>query len=507
MANTPDFFDQYDFTITINEKFLDDISFSLENELSDKYDFVTLILREIAKGIGISCNLRGNNAQKKVFVENYKPTYFESLVLESLNTKDNSIAYTKATTGSLPINVGVYGNLDLYAPTTWEDGISLNSFIKADNENITNILDHNFAKGYINRDIADHNILYFFYYALGWQTAIYTGNISSGSSTGTSTDKFIPYKGSITLPTNKNSYKNHNRDNAINTIVRDYNGNDSTSTYVDVKEISLPYSSRFGEYYARLSDEFIICFLKKDGTWDLIDNIPVNSAVEAFNLSGLQLHFPDNDYARTCDGYLRCRITRTSIDRVDNIVFSPHYYVIDDIPQIGQLDFIGPANEIEAYSSPDDEYVHDVKIGIKNLEGTNKVIVEQLDEGARLPIKYEVTDFKKGYFIATVDKEFETKLTAIYYNDNGSTRSEQLIINPASEQNINIEIYDNSLKIKCLNTATYKILPLNIYGTSMSLTGIYKRGDSIDTTTLPKGLYLIRVQTESGKILTKKIKL
>ncbi|MDE6448607.1 MAG: T9SS type A sorting domain-containing protein [Muribaculaceae bacterium] len=55
--------------------------------------------------------------------------------------------------------------------------------------------------------------------------------------------------------------------------------------------------------------------------------------------------------------------------------------------------------------------------------------------------------------------------------------------------------------------ATYEILPLNIYGTSMSLTGIYKRGDSIDITPLPKGLYLIRVQTESGKILTKKIKL
>lgn len=46
------------------------------------------------------------------------------------------------------------------------------------------------------------------------------------------------------------------------------------------------------------------------------------------------------------------------------------------------------------------DYIRNIKIGFKSLEGVERVIVEQLDEGFRMPGKFEVNDLQKGYFTA-----------------------------------------------------------------------------------------------------------
>ena len=57
-------------------------------------------------------------------------------------------------------------------------------------------------------------------------------------------------------------------------------------------------------------------------------------------------------------------------------------------------------------------------------------IWERFDEGAWCPYQYEVEDFKQGYFVATVDRDFYSTFKVISYNKNGSTISEELEILP-----------------------------------------------------------------------------
>lgn len=82
------------------------------------------------------------------------------------------------------------------------------------------------------------------------------------------------------------------------------------------------------------------------------------------------------------------------------------------------------------HSIIDNNYTKTIKINMSGLEGVDRIVVEQLDEGNELPIRFEVPDFKKGYFTAVVDKELYTQFVIFSYNKNGSTKSETLTIEP-----------------------------------------------------------------------------
>lgn len=47
-----------DITITYNSRKLDDLSFSLEATSNDKYDFISIALRDILIGLGLSSSYR-----------------------------------------------------------------------------------------------------------------------------------------------------------------------------------------------------------------------------------------------------------------------------------------------------------------------------------------------------------------------------------------------------------------------------------------------------------------
>ncbi|MCD8318789.1 MAG: hypothetical protein LUC45_08155 [Paraprevotella sp.] len=158
-----------------------------------------------------------------------------------------------------------------------------------------------------------------------------------------------------------------------------------------------------------------------------------------------------------------------------------------------------PATSTRALTN---EYMRDIKIGIKNLEGTERIVVEQLDEGDRIPSKFEVDDFKKGYFVATVDKEFYSEFTIVAYNKNGGTRSETVEIAPLepAEESFDVQVFRDEIKIK--NTrkrnlskqllTSYEIRPLNDYAVRSSLKGdITGNEPSIDISSLPVGTYVL----------------
>lgn len=61
-----DFFNKPDITITYNIDYLDE--FSLENTPENKYDFVTVVLRDIAKGLSFISGFTANSSTYRVSI-------------------------------------------------------------------------------------------------------------------------------------------------------------------------------------------------------------------------------------------------------------------------------------------------------------------------------------------------------------------------------------------------------------------------------------------------------
>ena len=154
---------------------LDEFSYSLYNTPVDKYDFVTVVLRDIAKGLGFISGFTANSSTG-AFQNLNKPTlYFEKIIKEALGTENIHVAYQNATRGTLSLQVPYYGNLNLYAPNDWQNGVSLNYFIPDSTKNITEILNYQLGRGSVIRNITD-NYNKLFQYLQGWQTY----NITTG---------------------------------------------------------------------------------------------------------------------------------------------------------------------------------------------------------------------------------------------------------------------------------------------------------------------------------------
>lgn len=152
----------------------------------------------------------------------------------------------------------------------------------------------------------------------------------------------------------------------------------------------------------------------------------------------------------------------------------------------------------------DDDFI-DVKIGIANIEGTKKIIVEQLDEGETFPYQYEISDFRKGYFIANLDRECETKLTVICYNDNGYQRSNTLTI-PAlgtSIGNLSFIRNNDNITIDGIPKLTYHSSNIGYSITCLSRNNKMVQSGRLSSNTieidnLPNDIYVLSIYDNSG---------
>jgi len=63
-----------------------------------------------------------------------------------------------------------------------------------------------------------------------------------------------------------------------------------------------------------------------------------------------------------------------------------------------------------------------------NIEGINRIILEQKRKGAVVANKIQINDFKSGFFDLPIDRSITYTFTAVGYNDNGYTRSLPLTI-------------------------------------------------------------------------------
>lgn len=521
VVDIPDstFFDSPDIHITYNKNLLSEFSFSLYETPTDKYDFVTVAMRDIAKGLGIACNLQYANGVLAGRRE--KPTNYEVNIYSLLSDHNGNLDINKATSGSVALE-SLYGQPgQLYAPEDWETGVSLNWFIPDSTFKLSRLLSYDFGKGTVIRDISDSNLIPFFYNVMSWGM-VETSSIGGGGVTSTgSTSNFIPYEGtrinlleSYGAPVAETQHHKYLSSNQALYTPRPTKVGSDLTFYDQYYDYMWPYHYAYRRNLnmndTRKRSGYSVCLLKKDGKWDSVFYTTLDEGEIITDM--FEYHYDADAYARTCDGYLRCRITRSesySYFGESRWGYNSKYYVIDAKPQKVEMSFSGVVDNIPTSRSSIDDYFKTVKIGIKNLEGTERIVVERTIEGDRVPTSFEIEDFKNGYFTAIVDKEYYTEFRVIAYNKNGSTQSEVYELAPLEpwEENISLQIQGNSLYVNS-NTLrsnrldsklNYEIHSVSSYSVDKSLCGslnnIY---GVIDISELKSGLYIFKYIDRKG---------
>lgn len=513
-----------DITITYNSDMLNQCDFSLDGQPNEnKYDFVTVVMRDIALGLGFGTSYSADEANEEIIFTGERLTPFEYLIKESLNTDDPHQAFINATQGSVEIPLKSFTqpklrSISVYAPQVWVNGKSLRLLIPNDNP-ISKLLSYDFGKGYIMRDLSGVNWDMIFSDALDWRREYPVGAKSgSVSNSGTSED-VIPYKGVISLSSNglnKNDvkYEYEYRQSTNNTgIGTSYSMDNQTDLPIEL------FCQRYNVFSPEGTNKdsgLSLSVLKKDGSWDNLYNIYYHNEPITINIDDLNLNFPDSEYARGTTGGLRYRLSfcEQKVDELYNkkyYDYSVKYFTRDYTPQKAKISFTQNYALQDVNLTPgigNIEYgFRDVKIGISNVEGTTKVIVEQLDEGEYFPFQYEAEDFRKGFFIANLDMECSTQITVVSYNENGYQRSETLAIPPLSDISITLRFhfYDELIEVEglsevALENREYQYSIMNLSRIGDPVQGYTMHTSQIDTNDLPSGIYVLTIYDKNGSL-------
>ncbi len=474
-------------------------SFSLEGEPDPElYDFVTIVLRDIAKGLGITWRTKNMTSQGDLNINSNKLLPFETYIVSALGTTDPHEAGVNATKGTL--HIGDNNQYNLYAPTIWDKERSLNYFIPETDKKITRLLCYDFGRGSVIRDISDEDTYSMFKELLEWRGAIAVGihpNTDGVAPVG-KTEGTIDYGGQI-------SFSLPNKSMALtSTIPTTYPTTTTTSTYNETFNLN-----KYIEKFFPCNDlGWCVSLLKSDGTWDAVykeysyNNLNINT-------DSLKIHDDIKNYARTCDGYLRCCITycRYNITKhIKELIFN-RSYVLDYLPQTVEMKL----SKVMPTASRSNDYFRDVMIGMDNLEGADRIVVSQLDEGEEIPFFYDVPDFKNGYFIANVDKEYTTTFKVIAYNKNGNTTSDSYVlqpIEPATSIDVRFRKNDDTILVEAISDRlqnkniikSYEINNINMKQQSYTC-NINKSGttsNQININNLSSGLYILTVYDIKG---------
>lgn len=520
-------FNVTDMTIIYNKNILNQFDFSLDGTTDlNKYDFVTVVLRDIAIGLGINTSFIGDKVNNKILMTNSGLTPFETLIMNTLGTTDAYEAYTKATKGFLDIPLLNWGSvqfdtLTLYAPEDWSNSSSLRYFIPDENP-ITKLLTYDFGKGYVMRDLSGVNWDDMFCGLLDWRTDLTVGGTSASIGHSGTSEDILPYKGNFTISFNDTDQATFERQNLkISSNISSTTTDMPQSVASEASDSVYDFCKRYDLYCpdGPVFHGVSLSAMKKDGSWDCIyknetDELPITIKIE-----DLALNFDESEYARGTTGGLRYRLTLcehnfNSSGSLTLYNYSTKYFTRDYIPQKAFIKYTPETTSEETNQitlAADDDWFVDVKVGISNLEGTTRVYVEQLDEGEELPFQYEAEDFRKGYFIANLDRECSTTLTVICYNDNGFQRSNTIVI-PAigyPTEEVSFTKVGETISIDGLSAnelendnLTYSIR--NLTNAPIAVTGQSLDSNKIDVSNLSKGIYVLTIANETEQIGTYK---
>lgn len=489
-----------------------DFSFAIDSNAIELYDFVTLALRDIAKGLGFVSNIECENDSIYNTDAFYMP--FEQSIWNALGTTDPGEAFVKATSGQVNLAVGTK-NVKLYAPEEWQNGLSLSSFIPDESIKLTQLMRYDFGKGFIYRDLNDSFWDTLLEQLLSWTPNYPTGSSGSVSLANGSTELILPYNGELTI--------NSNPESALleiyNAKLEAQNSNAQYSLFNDfVGPVPglYEYCDKFHPYWKendtdRDTDGWSVSILKKDGTWDVVYSIEYDIPTLTIARDDLTLHYNNNDYDRTCDGYLRGRITKSYLENGNprRRIYHANFFVMDYLPQQVDLEVNEITDAQTLARSANATNSREVKVSVKNVEGLTRLVIERLREGCRVPSKIEISDFTKGYFNLTVENNYNNTLTAVAYNANGSTKGVPIVIEKLNSTSSipRLKITSNTLTLQDNNDLTftyYEIVPLNAFSLLPVSTGIITTENTINISDIMSGEYVLRCYDIDGDLQTYK---
>lgn len=505
---TADMFNQTDMRLTYynhNNQIVNNCSFSLEGiSDSSRYDFVTMVLRDIAKGFGLFWDYT-NPSLWEARLDEKRVTPYGNAILKALGYyKDKSQMVAAATQGHL--NISNYSETwSLYAPINWDTSRSLNSFIPEASKKLSQLLGHDVSRGTVIRDINDNATYNIFEDLLLWRGDYATGSNISSLSLSTSTEDVKPYN-SLNISSTNNS--------TVKKSISQANKNTTEENWQELTKKYHPFYVPGEELFA--NGGVTVSFLLNDGTWDVVNvwsdpTFLMDIDEEEVLNEAKTFHYPITDYARSCDGYLRCRLSTYKRYSAFFRRLTHKYILYDYLPQ---KPVMAKSARVRAdLGLIEDEYYKDVKIDIKNLEGITRVVVAQYDGENAFPYYYEVPDFKNGYFITTIDKEVSTKFIITAYNVNGSTLSDTYVLPPSTDViSLGFCMSNGRIIISAGNDvdvagmiSDIKIDKISVSGVNNKATSdITIRNNSIDVSNLTSGLYVLTIIDTKGHIFNYK---
>ena len=465
------FRDTYDFSIKFSNSKSFDYNISPTDVNTNKYDFITVALQALIKGVGFTCKAYASDNKLYISTPANKYTY-------SILIGDSIQNYTKATSGNTTFSgYNSERRWLLECSPTYRQGISLN-YLDASNSGECSIMRYGIPKGAYTRNIG--TFLPDFFSFCGWDRPIVTGISNSYRVTSASTDDVIEFQGIVS-----------SNINSANTICLSSTNEDFLSYMQGRIEIMDE-----GDYV-----------LLKDGSWQRFTDLQ--------SLSNNSL------YARTADGYLRLKKIRKvpGVGSYDN--WKIDYQMYDFIPQVpsASLNTVWPISDYSVSNRSqrdvqllsDDEFV-EAEIGFKNIEGTSYIIVEQTDSDYPVPYNFVIEDLSSGCFLTLMNKNYPSIFTLTYVNDNGTTTGEMFEVDLRNEvttqdltkkTNASLALKDEMLVYSLVNVEpadTYCLITdLQNGGVILKETCTEKNG-CIRLNHIPTGCYAITMFFNNHKI-------
>lgn len=494
-----------DIEITYNTTMLDEMSFSIDIHPGQKYDFVSVALRDLLIGMGFSSRFFYNPITKGIDLPVLNMSPFEMFIEQALgNPSDGTARLNAATKGEL--NVQGY---KLYAPTTWVNGVSLNHFMGS-GDALSDLLSYNFGRGTVIRSLGGSSA-HMCRYLLGWELNIPTGSTGSSAYGSGTTSIKVPYKGSITLDTSKMVETSHSSLNSTTAMKTAISAQSDALTAFEYVSQFHPYQTPNGNTNC---EGFSITILKKDGTWDLVYFKYPEEGSYIVDMNTWEFHYDNDEYERTADGYLRACITISERkNHPTKLCYSQRskYCVVDYLPQKISMSY-EDIDTLTNYmtSSSNATLSRNIRLYFNGIEGADRILLECKREGARLPYRTEIENLKKGHHDLSLDKT--TTITAIAFNANGSTSSKPMTITIGTT--IPKKSFDYTIENGIMKFSTedgkplqldYVIIPLEVYGNNVIMSG--HTDDYINLGVLSTGKYAIKVTDRiAGVTKTYKIK-
>lgn len=438
----------------------------------NKYDFVTVAAQALLKATGFifKATCANNQLQALPSANNY--------TRELLYWNNASGNYEMAISGEAYITAhhGDGTQWPLVSDAPYKPGISLNYFKTDPNNRETAIMQYGIAKGSCIRYIGKAIPAYFSH--SGWDREIATGAGDADVFNPTTSNQAIAFQGFSSAS---------NQADGLRKGKMQVDGDENLNDFI----ASRKEASETGTFV-----------LLKDGRWRKYDLVTELSSNE--------------DYARTIEGYLKLKRVRESwgIDhRYSNWVVD--YMLYDYIPQkpVAEMNgYVESTDMLASYRngafsskaiSEEDVYV-DVEIGIKNLEGTTQVLVEQTDSDYPVPYTYIVDDFSSGRFVAYMNKRYPSSFRITYTNANGSVSGNTFTIDLRAENTqiqtreqlskATINVQGNTILYKLDDADTareYEIKDI-VSGRRMQ-SGYIQQSGTIDISSFPSGFYVLYI--------------